>query len=163
MKKVLLLVFAFVFLFSLMGCDPSFYYFEENYLLENTVKIELYDYQNDSPRIIKRSEEEPVFDFSKATLIATADETRFEKILTELNSMAYGRYATSANAPVGKTLVLHQKDGTMIVLFGCRAKNEKGRNTFWGNCLLFDENCIFLDYFGETYGNFAADMSVYFE
>ena len=183
MKKILSLALLFAFLFSFVGCDPTFYYFKDNYLLENTVKIELYDYKNDAPRKIDRREEMPVFDFSKATLLKTLErpeiellsetpdettgeavaKTPFEELLDFLSTYGYAYYSTCTNEPVGKTIVLHLKDGNMIVFYGCRTKNDKGRKRTFGDCIIFDQNGVFLDYMGETWGNFSMDTAVYFE
>ena len=54
-------------------------------LLENTVKIELYYYENTNPKLINlNSKKTPSFDFSKATFIAALEESHFEDVVKDI-------------------------------------------------------------------------------
>jgi hypothetical protein len=54
---------------GLTGCDPAWDEIDGDELLEHTVKIELYDYENTKPKLLKLNRrKKPVFDFDKATV-----------------------------------------------------------------------------------------------
>ena len=81
MKKSLIIVLVLTCLFGLVGCDPAVKTLYKDELLTNTTKIELVDYENENPELLNLSrKEKPRFDFNKATLIATLDETHFEAL-----------------------------------------------------------------------------------
>ena len=165
MKKVFILVLVFACLIGLAGCDPAMHHLSKEELLENTVKIELVYYENEDPESVNiRRDRKPKYDFSKATLLATLDESRFEDILTDLSGSGYTYYARALNEPMGKTLVLHQSNGNMIVLFGCTYTNKKGSNKYYGNCYVFDKDGVFIDLIGDV-GYLFSDRieSTYFK
>ena len=140
MKKTLSVICVLFYLSFLVSCDPGENYLDKDALLANTVKIELYDYKNENPKLLNVDwGETPKFDFKKATLIATLDESRFEDILNDIAG-EYLLFGTALNEPMGKTLVLHQKNGNMIVLFGCTYTNEYDKTYYYGDCYLFDKN-----------------------
>jgi hypothetical protein len=85
MKKALIIVLVLTCLFGLVGCDPAVKTLYKDELLANTTKIELVDYENENPKLLNlKRKEKPRFDFNKATLIATLDETHFEDILNDV-------------------------------------------------------------------------------
>ena len=85
MKKFLSFIVCMILsLFCFAGCDPSFNYIDAEETIANTVKIELVDYKNENPKLLKlKKKEKPKFDFSKATLIATLDNSQFENIIND--------------------------------------------------------------------------------
>ena len=149
MKKTLSIALVFVCLLALVSCDPGINSVSKEDLLENTVKIELYDYANESPMIIRLNSKQPSFDFNKATLIATLDESHFDGIISDMAEQEYLDFGTALNEPMGKTLVLHQKNGNMIVLFGCIYKKQN-RTYYYGDCSEFDKNGVFVKYVGDV-------------
>ena len=165
MKKVLSFVcFLFCLLF-LVSCDPAMNHIDSDELIANTVKIELYDYENENPKLLRiNGKEKPKFDFNKATLIATLDESHFEDILNDIAEDDYLLFGTALNEPMGKTLVLHQNNGSMIVLFGCVYTNEKDKTYYYGDCYVFDENGTFVEHIGDV-GHLFSDWveSTYFQ
>lgn len=165
MKKVLIIVLALTFLLGLVGCDPSTNHLYNDELLANTVKNELYHYENQNPKLIHiGTKTKPIFDFSKATLVATLDETYFEDILNDVAEKDYMVRGTALNEPMDKTLVLHQSNGNMIVLFGCVYKNENGRTFYYGDCNVFDENGVFVEYIDDVDHLFLDKVdATYFE
>ena len=149
MKKIIIIAFVLTSLLSLVGCDPGTKRIEENDLLENTVKIELYYYDNENPRFVGlNGKNKPVFDFSKATLIGSLDESLFEDVLKDIASQECFVYGTALNEPIGKTMVLYQENGNMIVLFSCVYENGKKLKKFYGECNIFNENGIFIEHIG---------------
>lgn len=165
MKKVLITVLVLTFLLGIVGCDPGTNNLDKDILFENTVKIELFDYENETPELLSLSRrKKPRFDFDKATLIATLDESHFEDILNDIAEDDYLNFGTALNEPMGKTLVLYQSNGNMIVLFGCTYTNEKDKTFYYGDCYEFDENGVFVEYIGDVGYLFGDEIaSTYFQ
>ena len=94
MKKALSFICVLCCLLFFVGCDPGTNHIDRDELFANTVKIELYDYKNENPKLLRiNGKEKPRFDFNKATLIATLDESDFENILNEKrNIICFIRY-----------------------------------------------------------------------
>ena len=165
MKKALIIILVLTCLLGLVGCDPGTNNLSKDELLTNTVKIELIDYKNESPKLLTLSGmKKPKFDFNNATLIATLDESRFEDIIEDVAADDYLVFGTALNEPMGKTLVLYQSNGNMIVLFGCTYTNEKDKTFYYGDCYVFDENGVFVEYIGDV-GHLFSDRieSTYFQ
>ena len=55
----------------------------------------------------------------------------------------------------GKTMILYQSDGNMIVLFGCVYTNEKNKTFYYGDSYVFDENGVFVEYIGDVGQDFG--------
>ena len=167
MKKALIIVLVLTCLFGLVACDPGVSYLNKDELLANTVKIELVYYENKNPELlnIRRTRgEKPHFDFNKATVMATLDESHFKDLLNEVTDTRYTFYGTSLNEPMGKTLILYQSNGNMIVLFGCVYTNEKNITFYYGDCFVFDENGVFVEYIGDVGYLFLDEVeSSYFQ
>lgn len=164
MKKALVIVLVLTCLLGLVGCDPATNNLSKDELLANTVKIELIDYENESPELLTLSGiKKPKFDYNKATLIATLDESRFEDIINHVAENDYLDFGTALNEPMGKTLVLYQSNGNMIVLYGCSYTNEKDKTFYYGDCYVFDEDGVFIEYIGDV-DHLFSDMieSTYF-
>ena len=98
MKKILIIVLILTCLLGLIGCDPAVHYLSKGELLANTVKIELYNYENKKPILSDvNSWRKPKFDFNKATFIATLDESYFEDIITDITENEYLAVGTALN------------------------------------------------------------------
>ena len=165
MKKVLSFMCVLSCLLILVGCDPGTNHIDRDELFANTVKIELYDYKNENPELLRiNGKEKPRFDFNKATLIATLDESDFENILNDIAEDEYLNFGTALNEPMGKTLVLQQSNGNIIVLFGCVYTNEHDKTYYYGDCYVFDEDGAFVEYIGDV-GHLFSDWveSTYFQ
>ncbi len=157
-KKTLIILLVLTCLFGLVSCDPGVNNLYRDDLLANTVKIELVHYENENPELIPINAKNPHFDINKATLIAALDETHFEDILSDVTEIDYLVYGTVLNEPMGKTLVLYQSNGNMIVLYGCVYTNEKDETFYYGDCYVFDENGVFVENIGSVGHLFADEM-----
>lgn len=116
-----LLAFSLVFLILLTGCaiDPGTYYFNEDVLVNETKKVELVLCKNESPKMIEISEDSfPSFNYEDSKLLETLDEELIESLIGELATITFHIEYKSANAPVGNTLLLHQKNNDIIVISG---------------------------------------------
>ena len=76
MKRIVTILLVLTCMLGLTGCDPAWDEIDGDELLEHTVKIELYDYENTKPKLLKLNRrKKPVFDFDKATFIAELEES----------------------------------------------------------------------------------------
>lgn len=118
MKKIILLVLIFVsFIFAGCVSDPPVYLFDSDELITNTVKIELVECVNDNPEIIKVDDDTITsFDYNSANVLDKLDNIEFENFIIRLSTIRFHIDNRSVNKPIGKTLILHQKSGNMIVL-----------------------------------------------
>lgn len=159
MKKALVIVLMLSCLLVLVGCDPGKGHLYKDELIANTVRIDLVDYKNENPKQlnVRRGKQKPRFDLSKATFIDTLDEAYFEEFLSEIAADIYLKFPNALNEPMGKTVVLYQKNGNMIVLFGCPYTNERGKTWYYGDCYIFDENGAFVEYIGDV-GHLFGDQ-----
>ena len=118
MRKFIL-GFIVIVLFSIVltGCDPATYYFDADVLISNTIKIELVECKNDKPELIEINEKKITsFDYDNVEVIDSLDYSQFESFITKLSSITFHKENYSVNKPIGRTLILHQKNGDMIVL-----------------------------------------------
>ena len=164
MKKAFILFALLIILLGLVGCDPGWRNISEKELLENTVKIELYYYENTTPKLLNlNGKNTPIFDFSKAAFLASLEESRFEDVIKDISGQTFGVYHNVLNEPIGKTIILFQENGNMLVLFSCVYTNGTKATRYYGECNLFAENGVFLEHIGKI-GSEYVDLleSIYF-
>ncbi len=160
MKRLPIIFLVLICLLGLGGCDPLMNYLDKDDLLENTVKIELVDYENENPKLLNvNAKKKPTFDFNKATLIAEIDESRYEDILTGLTKGGYTYYGTALNEPMGKTMVIYQQNGNMIVIFGCAYTNERNDTRYYGGVYIFDKDGVLVEYIGNMGHHFSEQVT----
>ena len=164
MKKVLTILLVLTCLLGLVGCDPGKKGINKNEVLDNTVKIELVHYENKRPKSIYIDEKKvPTFDFSKVTPIATLDDSSIEDVVKDVAGQDFLLYNRVLSEPVGKTLILYQRNGNMIVLCGCVYENKLGITKYYGQGDIFDENGIFVEHLGDISSTFVDKIeSKYF-
>lgn len=165
MKKFLSFIVCMILsLFCFAGCDPAFHGIDAEETLATTVKIELVDYKNENPKLLKlRKKEKPKFDFSKATLIATLDDSQFENIINDMSKITLLMFSRALNEPIGKTIILYQQNGDMIVLYDSVYTNNKGNVFYYRGCTKFDKNGVFIEYLGDIDTDlFNSLLSTYF-
>ena len=165
MRKFLSFIVCMILsLFCFTGCDPDSRYINAEETIASTVKIELVDYKNENPKLLKlKKEEKPKFDFSKATLIATLDDSQFENIINDMSKMMLLMYPRALNEPIGKTIILYQQNGDMIVLYDSVYTNNKGNVFYYRGCTKFDKNGVFIEYLGHIDTDlFNSLLSTYF-
>ena len=158
MKKILYLLIMLTFLLGFVGCDPGSNTIDEE-LLKNTVKIELYSYENTDPKLLKlNGKKQPTFDFSKATLIGEFDESVVEDVVKDIAGRECFVYGNALNEPIGKTLILYQDNGGMVVLFGCVYEKGNRPTRYFGECNVFDENGVFVEHIGRIPSDFVDTL-----
>ena len=165
MKKALIMALILACILGLVGCDPGTNTIDGYELLENTVKIELFNYENANPKLLNlNGKKSPVFDFSKATFIAALDETHFEDVIQNIAEQECLIFGNALNEPIGKTMVLYQENGNIVVLFSCVYQNEKKLTKYYGECDIFDENGTFIEHIGRIGSDYVDTLeSTYFE
>ena len=153
-RLISVIIGVFFCLLSFAGCDPDRNVLDVNYLLENTTKVELVFYNNDEPEILNlNGKEKPKFDFNKATLIETLDITYTEDILNDLASGAFLDFNRALNEPIGKTIILYQRNRCMYVFYKQSYTDKKGSVRYPRECVRFDENGEFIEYIGDLSGS----------
>ena len=156
MKKAWILVFVFACLFGLVGCDPSTNSIDAEELLRNTEKIELVHYENEHPKLVRLDgKHAPVFDSGKTTTIAVLDDAHMEDVVQDIAQQQLLLWGRTVNEPVGKTLILYQRNGTMLVLFGCVYKNRIGVTKYFGSCNLYSQDGTFMEYLGDIASDYV--------
>ena len=165
MKKVLIMALVLACVLVLLGCDPGTKTIDGDELLENTVKIELLNYENANPKLLNlNGKKSPVFDFSKTTFIATLGETYFEDVIQNIAEQECLIFGNALNEPIGKTMVLYQDNGNMVVLFSCVYQNRKKLTKYYGECNIFDANGTFVEHIGRIGSDYVDILeSTYFE
>ena len=165
MKRALIIVLVLSCLLGLVGCDPGWNKVDGDELLKNTVKIELFNYENTNPQFYNlNSKKTPIFDFGNATFIAALDESHFEDVIKDIAEQECLVFGNALNEPIGKTMILYQENGNMVVLFSCVYKNGNKLTKHYGECNVFDENGIFIEHIGRI-GSDYVDLleSTYWE
>ena len=148
-KKFLIIAFVLMCLVGLVACDPTPNSVDKSELLENTVKIEIYDYENIKPKQLNLGgKKKPIFDFSKASFIGTLDEETFEDVIKDIARQEFLIFGETLNEPIGKTIILYQENGNMVVLFGCVYESQIGSEKYYGEGNIFDENGVFVEHIG---------------
>lgn len=143
------MAFVLACILVLVGCDPGTNTIDGDELFKNTVKIELFNYENANPKLRNLNKKKlPIFDFSKTTFIASLDEAQFEDVIQNIAEQECFVYGNALNEPIGKTIVLYQENGNMVVLFSCVYQNGKKLTKYYGECNIFDENGTFIEHIG---------------
>lgn len=127
--------------FFFVGCDPATYHFDADALIADTVKIELAECENDDPEEFFIDEDHiPSFDYGNAKIIDSLDPGQFESFIVGLAAITFHiEEDYSANMPIGRTLILHQSNGDMIVL-SCNGFDGE----YYSFASLFDSNSHFI-------------------
>ena len=165
MKRLISLVLMFMFMLALVSCDPATHILNADELLANTTKIELVNYENQNPQMIRNieGEKKPTFDFNKVTLIATLDDSKLEDVVKDVSDRGYLYYDSALNEPIGKTLILYQSNGNMVVLNNCVYTDKTGDTKYYGDCCIYDANGVFIECIGRVGNNYIDSLeSKYF-
>ena len=166
MKKALIIVCVLACLLGLIGCDPATNNMDASELLANTVKIELVYYENENPQSFRLdNKNKPIFNFNKVTIIGALDDSRFEDIIMDIAEHDFLFWGNDLvlNEPNGKTLILYQSNGNIVVLYNWVYTNEKGLTYYYGDCSIFDENGLLVEYIGSVSNGWIDSLeSAYF-
>ena len=160
MKKMLAALLALACLLGLTACDPGWARVDGEELLSNTVKIQLVEYENTAPKYYRLGrKQQACFDFDQTTLLAELDEFGFEDLINDIASYDLMVFDMALNEPIGKTLILYQSNGNMIVLFGGVHQYDNGRKKIFGQCNVYDETGKLVDYLGDISSNYVDELA----
>ena len=105
-------------LVSLGGCvwDPASYLFDYDELKEQIATVELINYENDNPEIIKDASEVMPFDFNKEEVIETLDADKIDDFALDLSEIRFLINSKSADAPVGICIKITCANSEFIII-----------------------------------------------
>ena len=85
-------------LVSLGGCvwDPAITYFDYDELKEQIATVELINYENENPKIIKDASNVLPFDFAKMEVIETLAADKIDDFVTDLSETGFMDYSSFA-------------------------------------------------------------------
>jgi len=114
------LILVALFLVYLTACHGSFYFDNDN-LIENIVKIELiYYHQTDVEYVTEflRRRRHPDFDFDLVEYVGTMDVRYHELFLKELENVHFRNHMHHRNSPAGISVLMHEINGNLIIISG---------------------------------------------
>ena len=147
MKTYKIIIMLFSILPLLMACEPEMYFFDDNYLLEETVKIELIEYDTDDIDQIKSEDEILPYDFNNETIIDTLDINENSDIFQEISNIEFHRTVKYSRTPIGISLKITYRNGDFAVI-----SSELIDNINYGGAILFDSSGSVIEFLG----NFAT-------
>lgn len=147
-------IFLLVFIMCLMltACDPSPFYFNYDEMIGNVSSIELVEYNNSNPVMVKvKSDTELVFDLKKISSIQILDDSKINDLLNDLSTIIFHIKPESVKEPIGKCLKINLNNKDFIIL-SCTTKG----NRFYPMVAKFNENGKFIEHLA-----FFADRTAY--
>ena len=85
-------------------------------------------------------------------------------MIKDIAEQDYLVFPSVLSEPIGKTMILYQSDGNMVVLFSCVYENGEERTRYYGECNVFDENGMFIEQIGRIGSDYVDILeSTYFE
>ncbi len=141
MKRISFVIyFLMVSTLCLTACDPASYRFDYEYIVDNVVKIELVECENDNPKNIHVDSNTILkFNYNEIKKIKQLDASKFNGFIDELSKVTFHLENRSVNAPVGFAVLIHLKNNETIVL---SCTNIGG--TGYSMVAKFSSNCDFI-------------------
>ena len=161
MKKTISYIMIICVLVSLGGCvwDPAITYFDYDELKEQIATVELINYENDNPEIIKDASNVLPFDFTKMDVIETLAADKIDDFVTDLSETGFMDYSSFAKEPVRICIKITYKDGKFIII------TSTLMDVVYGIVEVFDSNGYPIEYIGEPRDRdeYVALVNKYFE
>ena len=161
MKKRIGFAMAVFTLILLNGCvwDPELYQFEYEKLKGQIASVELINYENENPKIIKDASNVLPFDFAKMEVIETLASDKIDDFVTDLSETGFMDYSSFAKEPVGICIKITYKDGKFIII------TSTLMDVAYGLVEVFDSNGYPIEYIGEPRDRdeYVALVNKYFE
>lgn len=124
MKKILLVVTIIFSIICLTACDPASYHFNYDELLGDTERIELIQYENQNPSIIKVDNNATlIFELERMQVKKVLSSVENSKFLEDLSTITFHLVNSSADSPTGKCVRIVLKNGNFIII-SCSLVNE---------------------------------------
>lgn len=145
MKKRIVMITCLCIFVLLNGCvsDPPTYFFDYEKLKEQIASVELINYENDNPEIIKDASEVMPFDFAKMNVIETLDADKINDFILDLSETGFMDYSSFAKEPVGICIKITYKNGNFIII------TSTLMDVVYGIVEVFDSNGYPIEYIGE--------------
>lgn len=131
----------------LAACEPEMYFFDYNFLSEETVKIELIEYYTDDIDQIKSEDEILSYDFNNEEILDTLDLNENGDIFQDLSNIEFHRTVNFSKTPIGISLKITYSNGNFAVI-----SSELIDNIGYGGAILFDSSGNVIEFLG----NFAT-------
>ena len=161
MKKRIVMITCLCLFILLNGCvsDPPTYFFEYEKLKGQIASVELINYENENPKIIKDASNVLPFDFAKMEVIETLASDKIDDFVTDLSETGFMDYSSFAKEPVGICIKITYKDGKFIII------TSTLMDVAYGLVEVFDSNGYPIEYIGEPRDRdeYVALVNKYFE
>ena len=161
MKKMISYIMIICVLVSLGGCvwDPAITYFDYDELKEQIATVELINYENENPKIIKDASNVLPFDFAKMEVIETLASDKIDDFVTDLSETGFMDYSSFAKEPVGICIKITYKDGKFIIITSTLI------DVAYALVEVFDSNGFSIEHIGKpgSRKDFVALVNKYFE
>ena len=161
MKKRIGFAMAVFTLILLNGCvwDPELYQFEYEKLKGQIASVELINYENENPKIIKDASNVLPFDFAKMEVIETLASDKIDDFVTDLSETGFMDYSSFAKEPVGICIKITYKDGKFIIITSTLI------DVAYALVEVFDSNGFSIEHIGKpgSRKDFVALVNKYFE
>lgn len=145
----------------LNGCvwDPAIYYFDYEKLKGQIEMVELINYENNDPEIIKDASNVLPFNFSKVEVLETLPADKIDGFALDLSAIGFMDYSSFVKEPVGICIKITYKNGEFIII------TSTLMDIVYGIVEIFDSNGYPIEYIGETRNRneFVALVNKYFE
>ena len=115
-KRVFVLLILMAVLVTSCACDPPSYRFNYEELKEEVVGVELIEYENSDPKIVKKSSEVLPFDFNKMKSIKTLDSEQMDEFIKSFTDIHFMRFDDYSNAAVGISIKINYKNGEFLIV-----------------------------------------------
>ena len=161
MKKRIVMITCLCLFILLNGCvsDPPTYFFEYEKLKGQIASVELINYENENPKIIKDASNVLPFDFAKMEVIETLASDKIDDFVTDLSETGFMDYSSFAKEPVGICIKITYKDGKFIIITSTLI------DVAYALVEVFDSNGFSIEHIGKpgSRKDFVALVNKYFE
>lgn len=115
MKRVCAIILFLVLLFC--GCDPASYHFDANDIINQAVKIQLVECENDNPVNVNVGKNTVLqIDLNHSRVVGTLEQEKIDEFVNDLSTITFHLEKESVNAPIGYTLLIYLKNQEILVL-----------------------------------------------
>ena len=161
MKKTISYIMIICVLVSLGGCvwDPAITYFDYDELKEQIATVELINYENDNPEIIKDASEVMPFDFNKEEVIETLDADKIDDFALDLSEIRFMNDSDFAKEAIGICIKITYENGEFIIITSTLI------DVAYALVEVFDSNGFSIEHIGKpgSRKDFVALVNKYFE
>ena len=161
MKKMISYIMIICVLVSLGGCvwDPAITYFDYDELKEQIATVELINYENDNPEIIKDASEVMPFDFDKEEVIETLDANKIDDFALDLSEIRFMNDSDFAKEAIGICIKITYENGEFIIITSTLI------DVAYALVEVFDSNGFSIEHIGKpgSRKDFVALVNKYFE